>query len=80
MFFIITIRNYEDRETKRFSSLSYSIMNKGLYIGVYDKFVDRLIAVNYGNGNCMEENPGGRDKRFFDDIEEIVCLAVLIIN
>lgn len=59
MFFIITIRNYEDRETKRFSSLSYSIMNKGLYIGVYDKFVDRLIAVNYGNGNCMEGNPGG---------------------
>lgn len=59
MFFIITIRNYEDRETKRFSSLSYSIMNKGLYIGVYDKFVDRLIAVNYGNGNYMEGNPGG---------------------
>lgn len=59
MFFIITIRNYEDRETKRFSSLSYSIMNKGLYIGVYDKFVDRLIAVNYGNGNCMEGNPEG---------------------
>lgn len=59
MFFIITIRNYEDRETKRSSSLSYSIMNKGLYIGVYDKFVDRLIAVNYGNGNCMEGNPGG---------------------
>lgn len=79
MFFIITIRNYEDRETKRFSSLSYSIMNKGLYIGVYDKFVDRLIAVNYGNGNCMEGNPGG-DKRFFDDIGQIVCLAVLIIN
>lgn len=22
----------------------------------------------------------GGDKRFFDDIEEIVCLAVLIIN
>lgn len=50
----------EDRETKRSSSLSYWIMNRGSYI--YDKFVDRCKLWKWK----LYGRKSRRDKGFFD--------------